>query len=85
MCVCVCVCVCVLTGDHDEGEHAGERGDVEFDAVQGATELHDGVDPLAEAGQTLQPVQHEAVAEDDPLVVSLRPEKHEAHIWSVLE
>lgn len=53
-----------LTCDQGEGADAGEGGDVQTHPLQVGGELHDAVDPLAEATQALQPVPHGTVAED---------------------
>ena len=44
--------------------------------MQRAAELDDGVDPLAKARQTLGPVQHQAIAEHDTVIILLDSEKH---------
>ena len=48
------------TCDEDKRREAGEGRDVDHQAVQGAREGQDAVDPVPEATGTLQAVQHQA-------------------------
>lgn len=38
-------------------------------------ELHDGVEPVAETVNTLSPVEDQAVAEDELVLLRIRPDK----------
>lgn len=56
-----------LTSDYDQRRQTGEGGDVELHPMEGLGKLQDGVDPVAEAPDTLRFVQHGAFAEDELL------------------
>lgn len=53
-----------LTSDKRESADAGERRDVQVHPLQVAGEFNDAVNPLPEAPQTLEPVPHRPIAED---------------------
>jgi len=53
-----------LTCDHRQGSDARESRDVDVHVLQVGGEFNNGVDPLPEATDALQPVQDHPVAED---------------------
>lgn len=53
-----------LTCDYDQHCEAREGGNVQLHAMKGLRKLHDGVDPVPKASDTLRFVKHCAVAED---------------------
>lgn len=55
----------LLTCDENERREAGEGRDVDHQAVQGPREGQNAVDPVAKAAGTLQPMEHQARAEDE--------------------
>lgn len=52
------------TCDHGQGRDAGEGRDVDVHVLQVGGKLNNGIDPLPEAADALQPVQDYPVAED---------------------
>lgn len=54
-----------LTSYYDEGCETGEGGNIELHAMEALRKLQDGVNPVAEASDTLHFVKHSTVAENE--------------------
>lgn len=72
----------LLTCNEDKRREAGEGRDVDNQAVQGPGKGQNAVNPVAKAAGTLQPVQHQARAEDELPLGRLRPGGGGRRRWS---
>lgn len=62
-----------LTSDYDQGCEAGEGGDIQLHAMEALRKLHDGVDPVSKASDTLCLVKHDPIAENQLVRLWIRP------------
>lgn len=73
-----------LTGDYDQGCETGEGGNIKLHAMKGLRKLHDGVDPVPKASDTLQFVKYGAIAENQLFCFRIGTWKEKRTTWFVI-